>query len=45
MVVSDNAKTFKSAARLLSAVFELPEVQHFLLNLKVTWRFNLERAP
>lgn len=45
MVVSDNAKTFKSAARLLSAVFELPEVQHFLLNLKATWRFNLERAP
>ena len=27
LVVSDNAKTFKTAARVLSSVFELPEVQ------------------
>ena len=26
-------------------MFELPEVQRYLLNLKVKWRFNLERAP
>ena len=45
LVVSDNAKTFKTAARVLSSVFELPEVQRYLLNLKVKWRFNLERAP
>ena len=45
LVVSDNAKTFKTNARVLSSVFELPEVQRYLLNLKVKWRFNLERAP
>jgi len=32
--VSDNAKTFKTAARFLSSIFELPEVQSFLLNHK-----------
>ena len=37
-LVSDNAKTFKTAARVLSSVFELPEVQRYLLNLKVKWR-------
>ena len=45
LVVSDNAKTFKTAARFLSSIFELPEVQSFLLNHKVKWKFNLERAP
>ena len=45
LVVSDNAKTFKTAARFLSSIFELPEVQRFLLNHKVKWKFNLERAP
>ena len=43
--MSDNAKTFKTAARFLSSIFELPEVQRFLLNHKVKWKFNLERAP
>ena len=28
-----------------NAVFQLPAVQNFLLDLKITWRFNLERAP
>ena len=45
LVVSDNAKTFKTTAKFLSSIFELPEVQTFLLNHKVKWRFNLERAP
>ena len=45
LVVSDNAKTFKTAARFLSSIFEIPEVQGFLLNHKVKWKFNLERAP
>ena len=44
LVVSDNAKTFKTAARFLSSIFELREVQNFLLNHKVKWKFNLERA-
>ena len=45
LVVSDNAKTFKTAARVLSTVFDLADIQRYLLNLKVKWRFNLERAP
>ena len=44
LVVSDNAKTFKTAARFLSSIFELREVQSFLLNHKMKWKFNLERA-
>jgi len=32
LVVLENAKTFKAAARFLSSIFELPEVQSFLLN-------------
>ncbi len=45
LVVTDNAKTFKSASRTLSAVFGLPAVQKYLLDHRITWRFNLERAP
>ena len=45
LVVSDNAKTFKTAARVLSSLFKLPEVQRYLLNLKIRWRFNLKRDP
>ena len=44
LVVRDNAKTFKAASRTLSAVFQLPAAQKFLLELKITWQFNLERA-
>lgn len=44
LVVTDNAKTFKSASRTLSTVFKLPAVQKFLLDHKITWRFNLKRA-
>ena len=45
LIVSDNAKTFKSASKSLSALFDLVEVQKFLQNLRVTWRFIIERAP
>ena len=37
LIVSDNAKTFKSASKSLSALFDLVEVQKFLQNLRVTW--------
>ena len=45
LIVSDDAKTFKSASKSLSALFDLVEVQKFLQNLRVTWRFNIEHAP
>ena len=45
LIVSDNAKTFKSSAKKLCALFELPEVLKLFCELKIKWRFNLERAP
>ena len=45
LIVLDNAQVFKTAAKFLSSLFELPEVQSFLLDHKIEWRFNLELAP
>ena len=44
-VVSDNAKTFKSAKRLIKMTLEDPTVRRFFSNLQLTWTFNLEKAP
>lgn len=44
-VRSDNAKTFKSASKSLSALFNLPEVRDHLLTHRVRWKFNLEKSP
>ena len=44
-VISDNAKTFISAAKKLSALFDLPEVKGYLSSRKIEWSFNLEKAP
>ena len=35
LVVSYNAQTFQTVAKYLSSLFELPEVQGFLLNHKI----------
>jgi len=40
-VVSDNAKTFVSAAQALEQLFDNEEVQQYLSGLKVKWNFNL----
>ena len=45
LVVSDNAKSFKSAAGTLVAWFELSEVKKYFTENKIRWRFNLEKAP
>ena len=45
IVVSDNAKTFKSAARILKKVFSYPSVKRFLENRRISWKFNMDRAP
>ena len=42
---SDNAKTFKSSAKRLTRLFDLAEVQEFLLERRVKWSFNLPKAP
>ena len=44
-VISDNGKTFKSAARLISQVLENPESKKYFSQLRVEWQLNLERAP
>ena len=45
LVVSDNVKSFKSAAGTLVALFELPKVKTYFIENKIHWRFNLEKAP
>ena len=44
-VISDNGKTFKSAAKLIKQVLERPESMKYLSQLRIEWQFNLERAP
>ena len=44
-VVSDNAKTFKSASKIIRSVFNEPEVKKHFAELRVEWAFNLEKAP
>ena len=43
-VLSDNAKTFKSAATILQNTSESPEVQKYFSQFHVEWRFNLEKS-
>ncbi len=43
--ISDNAKTFKAAAKAIQAIVESRQVQEHLAGLGVTWKFNVERAP
>ena len=43
-IVSDNAKTFKSAAEVLSKVFSYPSVKRFLAGRRIACRFNVDRA-
>ncbi len=44
-IVSDNAKTFKAAARKIKAVMDHEEVQRYLSGVGIEWSFNIERAP
>ena len=44
-VVSDNAKTFKSANKIIQHVLNDPEVKKHFTELHVEWTFNLEKAP
>ena len=44
-MVSDNAKTFKSAKKLIEKALDDPIVKKFFSNLRLTWSFKLEKAP
>ena len=44
LMVSDNAKTFKTSERAITRLFNEPKVKAELQTKRITWRFNLERA-
>ena len=44
-MISDNGKTFKSAAKTIKNLLDHPEVKRHFSQISVTWLFNLERAP
>ena len=44
-IVSDNAKTFKAAAKTIAATLDDSEVRHYFSTIHLKWSFNLERAP
>ena len=45
LIVSDNAKTFKAAEKALRKLYNQTRVKSGLGTKRITWRFNLERAP
>ena len=44
-IVSDNAKTFKSTARIIRKLMNHPDIDRYLSDHRMIWSFNLERAP
>jgi len=44
LIISDNAKTFKSTAKALRTMHEHQLIQDFLAGKQISWLFNLERA-
>ena len=44
-ILSDNAKTFKAATKLLKTISECHEVKDYLSNVGVEWVFNPEPKP
>ena len=45
MLISDNAKTFRSASKEIQALSRSQDVLGHLANNRVTWTFIMERAP
>jgi len=44
-LVSDNEKTFKSAAKSIETILNQPEVQQYFAGVGMEWIFNLEKTP
>ncbi len=44
-MLSNNAITFKSAAKMISATLRHPDVQRYFADIGIKWSFNLEKAP
>ena len=44
LIVSDNAKIFKSTVKVLKTIRDNQQVQDFLVNKRIRWLFNFEHA-
>ena len=45
LLVSDNAKTYKSASKEIRNLSRAEEVWRYLSNNRITWQFIVEKAP
>ena len=45
LIISDNAKTFKAAAKTLSKLLSYPKVKKFQASKSIDCRCNVDRAP
>ena len=45
LVVTDNAKTFKSVSKILIALFKSAKVQAYLTEKRIKWKYNLAKSP
>ena len=45
LLVSDNAKTFKSAERIIRAAISHPDMKRYFADINMDWSFTLQRAP
>ena len=43
--LSDNAKTFKAAAKAIATMLKEEDVKNYLSQVGIKWTFNLEKAP
>ena len=43
-IISDNGRTFKSAAKLLVKILKQPKAQECFAGIHIEWSFNLEKA-
>ena len=44
-IVSDNAKTFKAAAKAIETMLNHEDLKDYLMNLRIDCNFNLEKTP
>ena len=44
-LISDNAKTYKAASKEVVKIARSTEVQQYLANNRITWKFIIEKAP
>ena len=45
LMISDNGRTFKAAAREIQSVFSSPDVKQYFVQQGINWKFNVPRAP